>query len=146
MQRSDFSFPAETRIYYGFPSRIVLFFLGALATGVVALLGVYFKEPDSILPASMMSLFLIGLGIWELRRRNSRQVQIVLNARGIQVAGHEFAEWKHVKYERVTPSGSATYSLCFDNKGEQISFPLFDVKVEIEELEKMLIFYRKVSQ
>ncbi len=91
----------------------------------------------------MMSLFLIALGVWELRRRKVGQPQIVLNARGIQLAGHDFYEWEYIKYERVAPSGSSTYVLAFTNKGQSISFPIFDLKVEVETLEKMLVFYRK---
>ena len=145
MQHSDLSFPEETRIYYGFPTRIVLFFLGALGTGVVAFLGVYFQETGSILPAAMMSTFLIGLGIWELRKRDTLQPQIVLNARGIQVAGYDFAAWNDIKHERVRPSGSASYSLIFENKGREIVFPLFDLKVDVGRLEQMLVFYRKAE-
>ena len=83
--------------------------------------------------------------VWELRLRKTNEPQIVLNARGIKLAGSDFAKWEHIKDERIGRSGSASYSLYFENNEKEISFPLFDVKVDVEELEKMLVFYRKAS-
>jgi hypothetical protein len=143
MQRSDFSFPEETRIYYSFPYTVLFLFLGALAFGVVAALGFYFQETEGVWFSIVVSLSLVGLAYWQHRERKPNEPPIILNKHGIKVTGYDFAEWQYVKNERV--SSSSVPDLCFDNKGTLVSYPLIDLKVKDEELAQMLIFYRKAS-
>jgi hypothetical protein len=145
MQRSDFSFPEETRIYYSFPYTVLFLFLGALAFGVVAALGFYFQETEGVWFSIVVSLLLFGLAYWQLRERKPNEPPIILNKHGIKVAGYDFAEWQHIRYERVSSSTDSVPDLCFDNKGTSVSYPLIDLKVKDEELAQMLIFYRKAS-
>ncbi|SFC06916.1 hypothetical protein SAMN05421780_102462 [Flexibacter flexilis DSM 6793] len=148
MKNTQSFFPAETKIYMGFPTNIVIFFAVGVIFILVGFSGFYFNETQAIWPSLILGNILIGIGFWELSRRKkySNQPQIVLNERGIQVIGHDFAEWKEIKYARVAASGAATSCLVFTHKDKEISVSLVGLNVKDDKLEIMLSHYRKSAK
>lgn len=147
MKNTNASFPPETKIYMGFPTNIVIFFVVGVVFILVGFSGFYFDETQAILPSLILGNILIGIGFWEIVRRKkySSAPLIILNGRGIQVVGHEFAAWNDIKYARVA-SGAATSCLVFTHKDKEISVSLVGLNVKDDELETMLSHYRKLAK
>jgi hypothetical protein len=123
----DLSVPQETTIYYS---------KGAIMVQIVVMLfclgfGIYLFIMKSYIAAALLCAFAGYFIYTEYKRAINRDVQIILNDKGIQTVSAGFIDWKDIENEEVitVSSGKSSHTYL------QYDYPEGSEKVEIGELD-----------